>query len=146
MTESGAVLGPGEGRQFATGVDTAFVKVESNVADFSVFESVHGPNPAGVPMHRHGSYDEAFFIIEGQMQFEVGDRKELCGPGTFVFVPRGQAHRFANPGPSQARVLVIGSPRVQSLVEEVAPLVNARPPDLAAVTAAFARHNSELLQ
>lgn len=146
MTEYGNILKADEGRPFSTGVDLATVKVESGQADFSVFESMHEANPIGVPFHRHRSFDEAFFVIEGEMEFVVGEKNERCGPGAFVFVPRGQAHRFANPGPGVARVLVIGSAGVQALVEEVAPLVNQKPPDIAAIEAAFARHDSELVR
>lgn len=146
MNANGAVVASGQGRSFSTGNSEAQVKLESGVADFSVFESTSPVNPIGVPLHRHRSYDEAFFILEGEMNFVVGDhRSERLPPGTFVFAPRGVAHSFANPGPAAARMLVIGSPGVQALVEEVAPLVAARPPDLAAVNAAFARHDSEIV-
>ena len=145
MTEHGTILSSGEGRPFSTGVDLAFVKAESGRADFSLFESVHEVNPIGVPLHRHHSYDEAFLVVEGEMEFTIGDQTKRCGPGSFAFVPRGEAHRFANPGPGKSRVIVIGSPGVQALVEEVAPLVNKRPPDFAAIEAAFTKHNSELV-
>ncbi len=125
---------------------SARIKLESGRGDFSVFESAPPVNPHGAILHRHLSYDEAFFVLEGEMNFVVGDeRRERSATGTFIFVPRGVPHSFANPGPGTARMLVIGSSGVQSLVEEVAPIIATNPPDAEAVKAAFARHDSELV-
>lgn len=141
------ILGPGEGRALPNAASPMqHVKVESGTADFSVFESVVPPNPRGVPLHQHHRYDEAFYVIEGEMEFVVGDRTERVAAGGFVLVPRGTPHRFVNQGPGTSRMLVIGSSGVQALVEETAALFNARPPDVDAINAGFARHDSELLQ
>ena len=103
------VLGPGEGRRFWTSVSHAAVKVESGSADFSVFESSPPPGLRGPAPHVHRSYDEAWFIIEGTMEFLLDGQRERQGAGGFAFVPRGVVHSFANPGPAEARMLVIGS-------------------------------------
>jgi quercetin dioxygenase-like cupin family protein len=144
MTAKGEILNPGEGRPMLDG--RAQIKLGSGQADFSVFQQRTDVDPAGVPPHRHRSYDEAFFVLEGEMTFDVGERQSSrAGPGTFVFVPRGVPHRFANPGPTTARMLVIGSSGIQALVEEVAPLLAASPPDLQAVNEALSRHDSEII-
>jgi mannose-6-phosphate isomerase-like protein (cupin superfamily) len=144
MTAQGFVVKPGEGRSFLAGL--GHVKVETGAGDFSVFEQVTPVNPGGVPSHVHRSYDEAFFVLEGSLDFVVADER-IAGStqGTFVFVPRGVPHSFANPGPALARMLVIGSSGVQSLVEEVAPLVAAVPQDIAAINAGLARHDSAIV-
>jgi hypothetical protein len=43
-------------------------------------------------------------------------------------------------------MLAIGSSGVQVLVEELAPLLRAKPLDLSALHAAFARHHSRLIE
>jgi quercetin dioxygenase-like cupin family protein len=136
------VLPSGGGRQFLGG--SAHVKVESGAADFSVFEQ-QSPPGSSVPLHVHDRYDEAFFVLEGEMHFVVGDTTSVAKPGAFVFVPRGEAHRFWNASPDMARMLAIGSPQVQALVEELGPLLRSTPPDAAAISAAFARHHSRVL-
>jgi uncharacterized cupin superfamily protein len=140
MTVPGYIVEAGEGRPFGAGR----IKLATGEADFSVFESATPPNPDGVPAHIHDVFDEAFYVLEGEMEYVVGAMSQRCGPGAFVFVPRGTSHRFANHGPATARVLVIGSSGVQALVEEVAPLMAANPPDTEAVVRAFARHQSRL--
>ena len=137
------ILPRGGGRPFLGG--GAQVKVESGTADFSVFEQRLPPGPSPVPLHVHDRYDEAFYVLEGEMQFVVGHTTSAAEAGAFVFVPRGEAHRFWNASPTPARLLVIGSPQAQALVEELAPLLRLTPPDAAAISAAFAKHHSRMV-
>ncbi len=54
-----------------------------------------GAMPAGdpgPPLHIHPHTDEAFYIAEGEMTFQLEDRVVVAGAGTFVFVPRGMIH------------------------------------------------------
>jgi quercetin dioxygenase-like cupin family protein len=143
MTQPAISLGPGEGRQFWTGIAEARVKVESGAGDFSVFESSPPPG-AAPPLHVHRSYDEAWYVIEGTVTFALGQERSQRGAGSFVFVPRGLAHSFANPGPGAARVLVIGSPSVARMVEEAGGTgyVPAAVKQLAEI---FTRYDSEVV-
>jgi uncharacterized cupin superfamily protein len=93
----------------------------------------------------HDRYDEAFYVLDGEVHFVVGDTTSVAEVGAFVFVPRGEAHRFWNASPTPARMLVIGSQQAQALVEELAPLLRSTPPDAAAIRAAFARHHSRVV-
>jgi mannose-6-phosphate isomerase-like protein (cupin superfamily) len=119
--------------------------VASGLGDFSVFEETVAANPQGTPLHRHDVYDEGFLVLDGQIDFVAGDQTLRSGPGSFVFVPRGVAHRFSNPGPGSARMWVIGSSGMQAMVEEIAPMLRQSPPNMADVIAAFAKHKSTLL-
>jgi uncharacterized cupin superfamily protein len=144
MPGDAVVLGPGEGRRFWTGLSNGAVKVESGSADFSVFESSPPPGRPGPAPHVHGSYDEAWFIIEGTVEFLLDGRRERQGPGGFVFVPRGVAHSFANPGPAEARMLVIGSPPAQAMVEEVGRLAEAGRLSPDTIMEVYRHHDSAL--
>jgi mannose-6-phosphate isomerase-like protein (cupin superfamily) len=64
-----------------------------------------------VPLHVHDRYDEAFYVLAGEVNFVVGGTTSVAEVGAFVFVPRGEAHRFWNESPTPARMLVIGSPQ-----------------------------------
>ena len=144
MPGDAVVLAPGEGRQFWTGLSRGTVKVESGSADFSAFESSPPPGAPGPAPHLHRSYDEAWFIIEGTVEFLLDGRRERLGAGGFVFVPRGVVHSFANPGPEQARMLVIGSDPTQVMVEEVGRLSQAGRLSPDTVTEVYRHHNSAL--
>src|SRR3974390_338492 len=53
----------------------------------------------GPPPHIHNREDEAFFIVEGEVIFQLGDRTVECASGSFVQGPRGIPHAFKNTGP-----------------------------------------------
>jgi uncharacterized cupin superfamily protein len=46
------------------------------------------PTGGGPPPHIHTREDETFYLIEGQIELLLGDRKIMAGPGDFVNVPR----------------------------------------------------------
>lgn len=52
--------------------------------------------PAGnSPLHVHQREDEAFYILEGRVTFEIGGERLQASAGDFVFAPRQSPHRFA---------------------------------------------------
>lgn len=135
------IIGTHGGRPFLDGLARSLV--DSGNDDFSVFEQDLPANSPPVPAHVHDRYDEAFYVLAGRVWFSDGFEDREVGTGGFVMIRKGVRHRFWNPTSVDARVLVIGHPRVQALVEEIAPFV--RRGDFGAVAAAFARHDSRLV-
>jgi mannose-6-phosphate isomerase-like protein (cupin superfamily) len=64
----------------------------------------------GPPEHIHHAEDEAFYVLEGRVNIQVGHQTIAAEPGSFVLIPRGTAHTFWNAGPTPAKFLVIVSP------------------------------------
>ena len=61
------------------------------------------------PPHVHYREDEGFWILEGELTFEVGEERIKARPGSFVFGPKDVPHRYTvESGP--ARLLYILSP------------------------------------
>jgi quercetin dioxygenase-like cupin family protein len=58
------------------------------------------------PLHVHHRDDEAFWILEGDVTFEVGDQTIDASAGDYVFGPRDIPHRFTV-GDSGCRMLFI---------------------------------------
>lgn len=52
-----------------------------------------GPAGSGPPPHHHG-WDEAFYVLEGTVDFGVGERTLTATAGTFVHLPAGTSHWF----------------------------------------------------
>ena len=50
------------------------------------------PQGVEVPIHVHHNEDEAFYVLEGQMSFYVGEETYKAAPGTFVFGPKDVPH------------------------------------------------------
>jgi quercetin dioxygenase-like cupin family protein len=138
-------LPPGAGRRFGPGLTAKLDYGRS--PDFSVFQGDLEPRSDGPPPHVHRGYDEAFFVLAGSVRFTSDGTSEDCSAGSFVFVPRGSAHGFANPTELPASLLVVVTARAIELVERAEALVDEhhRPVDGEALLALFAEHESEIL-
>ncbi len=69
-----------------------------------------GPEFEGPGPHFHKLHVDAFYVLEGQLEFTVGTETLLAGAGTSVAIPPGIVHAFTNPGPGGARYLNIHAP------------------------------------
>jgi quercetin dioxygenase-like cupin family protein len=47
-----------------------------------------------VHLHYHKKHDEIFSIIEGEMEWKVGDASYFTKPGTVLWIPKGTPHGF----------------------------------------------------
>ena len=75
----------------------------------TVLETVVTPGD-GPPLHVHVQADEAVYVLEGEIDFRVGDDVYENRPGSFVFIPRGTPHTFQNVGSGAARMLLMFTP------------------------------------
>jgi quercetin dioxygenase-like cupin family protein len=79
----------------------------------AAYMAMVGAMPAGdegPPLHIHPYTDEAFYIAEGELTFQLGNQEVVAEPGAFVFVPRGVVHTARNSGPGPMRGLLLLSP------------------------------------
>ena len=63
------------------------------------------PRTQGPPAHWHQKHDETFYVIAGTARFSVDDTQRDAPAGTFVSVPVGAEHTFANPGDERVIIL-----------------------------------------
>lgn len=68
------------------------------------------PEFEGVDPHTHADHVDAFYVLEGQVQFQVADEPRVGGPGTFVAARRGSVHGFRHAGPEPIRFLNLHAP------------------------------------
>jgi quercetin dioxygenase-like cupin family protein len=85
------------------------LRSEQSGGAVSVIDSVAPAGFAGPPLHMH-DFDEAFYVIEGELTFQVEDRLLTAGPGDLAFAPRNVPHTFANRSGAQARYLLVCTP------------------------------------
>jgi quercetin dioxygenase-like cupin family protein len=67
------------------------------------------PGATGPVLHHH-AFEELFYVLEGELTFQVGDELVTKAAGDVVFVPGGVAHAFANRGDAPARFLLTCTP------------------------------------
>ncbi len=76
---------------------------------YSMFEATVLPN-GGPPPHIHRREDETFYVLEGEITFQVGDERRVAKSGTFVHMPIGILHAFKNETSQPAKMLISFAP------------------------------------
>jgi quercetin dioxygenase-like cupin family protein len=67
------------------------------------------PGAPGPPLHVH-DFDEAFYVLEGRLTFQIGDELITVGAGGLAFAPGGAQHTLANLSSDPARFLIVFTP------------------------------------
>lgn len=98
----------GEARWWIGGLATIKASGKDTDGKYSLVEIVDQERMV-TPLHVHHNEDEGFWILEGSLTFEVGDKTIKAEAGSFLFGPKDVPHRYTvDKGP--ARLLFILSP------------------------------------
>ncbi len=91
--------------------DRVAVKVPATWTEKRLILAITTAAPAGgPPPHVHTNEDEAFFILEGEMEFVLGDQIVPAPVGSFIWAPRNVVHQFRNVGSTPARMITLVTP------------------------------------
>jgi mannose-6-phosphate isomerase-like protein (cupin superfamily) len=101
-----------------------------------------GPPRWIAPLHLHRNDDEAWYVLEGRMCVKMGDEEVELHAGSGVLVPRGTPHTYWNPSPERVRYLLVMTPQIHRLIQEIH-ATKERTPEI--MRNLFERHESELL-
>jgi len=117
-------------------------------ADFVIAEWKDEGGPPGpprwiAPLHLHRNDDEAWYVLEGTLCVRVGKDVVEAKAGSAVFVPRGTAHTYWNPGPGRVRYLLVMTSNIYSLIQDIHAMTERSPAALAAV---FEKYDSVRLE
>src|SRR5579883_2096558 len=98
---------PKEGRWIAQSGDlNRFLAVSEDTGGaYAQWEAIVPPG-GGPLMHVHSREDESFFVLEGEVVFQVGETRQVAAAGTYVNLPIGVPHCFRNESASVARLLI----------------------------------------
>ena len=111
------------------------------------------PPGAEAPLHVHHREDEGFWILEGDVTFEVGDTTIEAHAGDYAFGPRDIPHRYTV-GDAGCRMLFICTPGgFENLIVDMSEPARSRtlppapegPPDMERVAAVAQAYGCELL-
>lgn len=110
MDERAFLVSPGDGESVWSLGGRFTVKLGAAQSEdrFSLVEAVafRSTEP---PEHIHHGEDEAWYVLDGHMTFNVGGRTFEAPTGAFVFGPRGVPHSFTV-DVEPTRVLVLAAP------------------------------------
>jgi mannose-6-phosphate isomerase-like protein (cupin superfamily) len=87
---------------------------------YSLFDVEVGPGGSEGPHVQHRE-DECFYVLEGEFEFVVEGTGIEAGPGSLIYVPKGNLHAFNNVGEGVGRMLVSQTPggMYEGFIEEV---------------------------
>ncbi len=93
-----SITGPGDGELIVNGPTSVRILEDGSSTGhrLGLAEITIPPHTPGPPQHRHGQHDEGFYVLSGSVRFTVGQDDYDAGAGTWVMVPPGAPHTFAN--------------------------------------------------
>jgi quercetin dioxygenase-like cupin family protein len=104
---------PGESRSSKTtalgGEITVKVSGRDTQGAFAVFEIPTAPL-SGPPLHFHQIENEWFYVLQGDHEFQMGDKRYQLSAGGSIFGPRLVPHTWVNASNSPGKMLAITQP------------------------------------
>jgi quercetin dioxygenase-like cupin family protein len=85
------VSSPTEGERLERGNRTITIRIE--LPGLSVNE-IEFDETFAVQPHTHGDHVDAFYVLEGEVEFTVGEETVVAGPGTLLAAPADARHGF----------------------------------------------------
>ena len=88
-------------RFLATGAETD--------GKYAQFEAIVPPG-GGPPPHVHSREEEGFYILDGEITFQVGETSFVATAGMFANMPIGTLHSFRNDSKKPAKMVITIAP------------------------------------
>ena len=125
------------------GEEVTILAAGEQTGSYEIFRQA-GPEGSGPPPHSH-PWDEAFFVIGGQVGFGVDDQQDLVAhAGTLVHVPGGSTHWFRF-GPGGGEMISITSRAgASAFFTQVAREVSPVDPDFGALIGIANAHGLDI--
>lgn len=106
---------------------------------WSLFEE-EVPFGMGPPAHRH-DWDEAYYILDGEVEFAIDGEMVKSARGDFNYLPRNTVHGFKGASSSPARVLIFAAPAHGSeFFRELSQEIRSLPEDSSKIPEIGERH------
>ena len=111
MSHQPTIRKPNEGRTIAVVGDVyRFMATgEDTNGKYAMFEAIVPPG-GGPPRHVHSREEESFYILEGEIIFQIGEKRVVATAGMFANMPVGTPHSFRNESTQPAKMLISVAP------------------------------------
>lgn len=125
------VVGAGEdrsGHPHSVGNSTLLFKVLARETAGGLFLIEHrNLQPGGPPLHLHLNQEEWFYVVEGEVAFQVGEQRLRLNPGESVLAPRRVPHTFCSVGTIPGRVIIAFTPagKMEQFFEDTKNVITA---------------------
>lgn len=131
-----AAAGPGDVKLKISGDDTG--------GEFALFEVPPG-NP-GPPLHMHHIENELFWVLEGELDVQVGSEINRLTAGACVYAPKMIPHTWQAVGPGDVRFLALAEPagHLEQFIAELLTRKRSGPVDPASMKSLFEKYQMEV--
>ena len=103
------ILKPSQYRPNSPGNIPFKLLAEDTGGKLSLLEWTLSPWQSGPFLHAH-DFTEAFYVVDGELEIQLGERRHILGPRHLAWAPGGTPHAFANAAAREVTVLTICSP------------------------------------
>ncbi|MGS2719599.1 cupin domain-containing protein [Paraglaciecola aestuariivivens] len=98
------------------------------------------PKGLGAPPHKH-PWDEAFYVVKGQVELQLEEKRYNLNPGDYVLVPANCTHSFTGLSEEEGLLIAFESPsHSHQFFQEINDTVTNIPKDLSKMPAIGERH------
>ena len=106
------VLLPGEGERIEADASIVVMKATAamTAGAFSMSEATFPAGMNGPPPHSHNDTTDTFYVLEGTLHVTVASHEIDAPAGSYILVPPGVVHTFANTSSEPVRFLNVSSP------------------------------------
>lgn len=111
MIHQATLRTPTQGRTVAVVGDVYRFLVTGADTDgkYALWESIVPPG-GGPPPHIHSREEEGFYVLEGEITFQIGEKRVVATAGMFANMSAGTPHSFKNESDKPARMLISVAP------------------------------------
>jgi|SRR5215218_270557 len=88
---------------------TVLLRGEETAGEIALVRNTVPAGWAGPPLHHH-AFDETFYVLDGELTFQLGDELAAAGPSALAFVAGDAVHTLANRGNAAASYLLLCTP------------------------------------
>lgn len=119
MSESVHLCTAGSGVEYVVPDATVTVKIgtEHTGGQYEVFE-VDAPRADAAPPHTE-SWSKAFYVLQGRILVQAGDRGYDLGPGSSISIPAGTLNTFSVLTPAAKFLAISQTGRMSALFAEL---------------------------
>ena len=101
------IIPPGGGVRFG---NVEFLALSEHTPRVNVSVITMAPGRDGPEAHVHTDEDDVFYVLDGELTFDVGQGEIQAPAVNFVLVPPGVEHTFENRSDAVARVVNVHAP------------------------------------
>jgi quercetin dioxygenase-like cupin family protein len=107
-TPEAYVIGAAEGGALVD--EERAIRIKVARPELCLFEFDALPRYTGSGPHLHRDHVDAFYVLEGALEFELDGERTVADAGTFVAAPPGVVHTFRNADDARVRFLNLHAP------------------------------------